>query len=145
MTEVAQIAQAVSVVLACFVAISGINAWKREFIGKRRIEIAENILAKFFQVRDAIATIRSPFGSIGEGKTRDKSEHETPEQTELLYQAYVVYERFEIHKDVFNEFNLLKYKFMAAFGKDQEDIFTRVNKVVNSIFISARMLGTYYW
>lgn len=34
---------------------------------------------------------------------------------------------------------------MASFGKDTEQIFTRVNKILNSIFVSARALGTRYW
>jgi hypothetical protein len=141
----AQLAQAIAIILACFAAISGISAWKREFIGKRRIEIAEGMLEKFYKVRDAVAIIRSPFGHSGEGKGREANEHETVEHKQLLDQAYVVYERYEKQKDVFLEFNIMKYKFMASFGSEHEEIFTRTNKIINSIFISARMLGQHYW
>jgi hypothetical protein len=145
MTDFAQIAQAISIILACFAAISGIDAWKREFIGKRKIEIAENMLSRFYQVRDAISIIRNPWGSSDEGKSRKKGESERAEESEILDRAYVVYERYEKQKEVFMEFNMMKYKFMASFGKDTEEIFTRVNKILNSIFLAARMLGTYYW
>jgi hypothetical protein len=50
---------------ACWAIISGIGAWKREFVGKRQIELAEQTLAKFFELRDAIAYLRNPFGTIG--------------------------------------------------------------------------------
>lgn len=91
MTETANILQAISIILACWAVIAGIDAWKREFIGKRRIELAESLLAKFYEV------------------------------------------------------NILKYKAMASFAKDAGEIFDRTNKVLNSIFISAHMLGTHYW
>ncbi len=39
---------------------SGIGAWKREFIDKRQIELAKQALAKFLEVRDAVAFIRDP-------------------------------------------------------------------------------------
>jgi hypothetical protein len=34
---------------------------------------------------------------------------------------------------------------MASFGPNTEVIFTETNSVLNSIFISARMLTTHYW
>jgi hypothetical protein len=34
---------------------------------------------------------------------------------------------------------------MASFGPETEQIFVDTNKVLNSIFISARMLSTHYW
>ena len=34
---------------------------------------------------------------------------------------------------------------MAAFGLETEAIFTETSKVLNSIFISARMLASHYW
>jgi hypothetical protein len=34
---------------------------------------------------------------------------------------------------------------MAAFGSETGEIFTDTNKVLNSIFASARLLATHYW
>ena len=79
MTQIATILQAVSVMLACWAVISGIDAWKREFVGKRQIEIAEQTLAKFFELRDAIIYIRNPFSTLSEGKSREKGKQELPE------------------------------------------------------------------
>jgi hypothetical protein len=145
MIELAQIAQAVAVIAACWAIISGVGAWKREFIGKRQIELAEQILAKFFEVKDAIAFIRNPFASSDEGKTRQKIDKESPGESELLDRGYIVVERYSKRETAFAEFNTLKYKFMASFGPETEEIFTETNKVLNSIFSSARMLATHYW
>jgi hypothetical protein len=145
MAEVATIGEAVAVIAACWAIIAGVGAWKREFIGKRRIELAEQVLGKFFEVKDAVAFIRNPWSSTDAGKTRERGPAETESEAKLLDRGYVVVERYQAKESVFAEFNTLKYRCMAAFGADSEKVFVDTNKVVNSIFISARMLATHYW
>lgn len=145
MDTLVQIGQAIAIIAACWAIISGVGAWKREFIGKRKIELAEEVLATFFEIKDVIATIRNPFSSNSESKSREKGEHETKEESELLDRGYIVFERYEAHKEAFVKFNTLKYRFMASFGPETEDIFTDCNKILNSIFISARQLAKHYW
>ncbi|GAB0111866.1 hypothetical protein PA7559_31360 [Pseudoalteromonas distincta] len=145
MESIALIGQAVAVIAACWAIISGVGAWKREFIGKRRIELAEEVLASFFEIKDVIATIRNPFSSGDEGKSRKKGEHETKDESELLDRGYIVFERYESRKEAFVRFNTLQYKFMATFGPETEDIFIDCNRILNSIFVSARQLATHYW
>lgn len=145
MIAIADILQSISVILACWAVIAGIDAWRREFVGKRRIELSEETLEAFFAVRDAIAFIRNPFSNTEEGTTRKRRDHETETETELLNRAYIVYERYQAKKDVVARFATIKYRFMAAFGKDTEGIFTRTQKTLNSIFVAAQMLGTHYW
>jgi hypothetical protein len=137
--------QALAIIVACGTAIAAIGAWRREFVGKRRIELAEETLAAFFAVRDAIAFIRNPFSSSDAGKTRKQQANESPAETELLNRAYIVVERHDERKDVFAHFATLKYRFMAAVGKETESIFTETQKATNKIFIAAHMLGTCYW
>jgi hypothetical protein len=145
MAELATIAQAVAVFSACWAVISGIGAWKREFLGKRQIELAESVLAKFFEIKDAVVFMRNPFSHTGEGSTRQRGEHEGPEQAALLDRGYIVVERYSKKEAVFQEFATMKYRFMASFGKEHEAIFTDTYKLVNSIFVSARMLAHHHW
>ena len=145
MTDIATIAQAVAIISACWAIISGVGAWKREFIGKRKIELAEETLAAFFEIKDAISSIRNPWSSGNEGKSRQRGPHEIEAESQLLDRGHIVVERYESKKEIFVRFNTLKYKFMAAFGKETEGIFTETNKTLNSIFISANMLATHYW
>jgi hypothetical protein len=137
--------QAGSVLAASWAIIAGIDAWKREFIGKRRIELAEETLAKFFEVRDAIQFIRSAYIGNNEGSTRQRSATETDDQAETLNRGYVVVERYQKRERSFEEFNVLKYKFMASFGAQHEEIFTETTKTVGSIFSAATMLAHHYW
>ncbi|MDR5866216.1 hypothetical protein [Halomonas koreensis] len=145
MEDIAKIGEAVAIIAACWAIISGVGAWKREFIGKRKIELAEEVLASFFEVKDAIAFMRSPFSSGNEGKTRQRADNETKEESELLDRGYIVYERYNAKKETFVKFNTLKYRFMAAFGAETEAIFNDTSRTLNSIFVSAQMLATHYW
>lgn len=145
MTDITSIAQAVAIMAACWAIISGVGAWKREFIGKRRIELAEQVLAKFFEVKDAIAFIRNPWARSDEGKTRERSQSEGQQESNLLDRGYIVVERYQQKEGVFSEFNTLKYRCMAAFGSKTEAIFVDTNRLLNSIFVSARMLARHYW
>jgi hypothetical protein len=143
--ELAAVAQAVAIIGACWAILSGVDAWKREFIGKRRIELAENLLAKFFEIKDAVRYIRNPFGSSAEGKSRERDESESRVETQMLDRGYVVAERYAKKETIFAEFSTLKYRCMAAFGSETESIFTETYRTVNSIVWSARMLAIHYW
>lgn len=142
---ITMLGETIAIVSACWAIVSGVGAWKREFIGKRRIELAEETLATFFEIKDAIAFIRNPFSFGGEGTSRVVHEGETSEETELLNRGYIVYERYEKKREVFVKFETLKYKFMANYGADSETIFKDTNKSVNSIFSSAKLLVNTYW
>ena len=52
--------QQVSLLVGIWVAIYGIDSWRREHTGKRQIELAEDALALFYEAADAIQNIRHP-------------------------------------------------------------------------------------
>lgn len=145
---VASILESISVIvasaIASFTVIFGINAWKREYLGRRKIELAEEVLSLFYEARDAIRYIRNPFGYGGEGSTRNATPTESPEEKQINDNAYVVFERYNKRQDLFNKLYSMRYRYMAQFGKDAARPFDDLNKIMNDIFISARML-THYW
>lgn len=143
--EISELAKNISVILAALALISGIRAWKREFIGKRKIKLAEETLMLFYQAKDAIREIRNPFGRIDEGNTRKKADHETEEETKILNKAYVVFERYQKREEVFNKLQSIRYRFMAQFGRDTEKPFLELYGVRNNIFMAAHTLGMDYW
>ena len=144
METILHILQSISIIIACWVAIIGINAWRREFIGKRRIELAEEVLGAFFAVKDAVDYIRSPVSHSDEGSTRQKQNYETSEETKILNRAFIVFERYGKQKDVFNRFAVLKYRFMASFGEDKESMFDKTTQILNRILVASEALGTYW-
>ena len=141
----ANVITSISVAIAALSFVSGVSAWKREFIGKRQIELAESVLAMFYEVEDAIREIRNPFSCNNEGKSRKRSDNEREEESQLLDQAYVVFERYQKREKLFAKLRSMKYRFMATFCTQAGEPFKEMDKVLNEIFISARMLGTHYW
>jgi len=143
-----KIFESISIILASVVAsgavIYGVKAWRREYIGKRKIELAEEVLALFYEARDVIAYIRNPFAFSGEGSTREADPKESPEEKQINDNAYVVFERYNKRQELFNKIYSMRYRYMAQFDKDEAKPFDDLYKIVNDIFISARMLP-HYW
>ena len=140
--------QSISVIVASAIAagtvIYGINAWRREYTGKRKLQLAEEVLALFYEARDAIVSIRNPFSYVGEGGSRKPADNETAEERRVNDQANIVFERYGKHQDLFSKINAIRYRYMAQFGKDSAKSFDELNRIVTDIFASARMLA-YIW
>ena len=141
----ADVITSISVAIAAISFVVGVSAWKREFVGKRRIELAESVLALFYEAEDAIREIRNPFSFGGEGNTRKRAEGEREEESRLLDQAYVVFERYEKREKLFAQLRSMKYRVMASFGASAGEPFNELNIAINKIFMAARMLGSHYW
>ncbi len=139
------ILQNISIIIASLAAVYGIISWRKEHIGKRKIDLSEEVLCSIYEIKDAIRNIRRPFGFVGEGSTRKRADFEIEEESKILDSAFVVYERYDKHKDVFNNFYKLKYRYMANFGKSSEEPFKIIRRVIAEIFAAANMLGKVYW
>jgi hypothetical protein len=142
--DIANILTSASIIIAAWAVILGVNAWRREYVGKRRLELAEEVLALFYEARDVISYIRSPFSISGEGSTREAAPNESPEEKQINDRAYIVFERYNKRQDLFNKIHSMRYRYMARFGKDSAKPFNELNKIVNEIFSSAQMLS-FYW
>jgi hypothetical protein len=142
--DIANILASISLILAAWTIIIGVNAWRREYVGKRKLELAEEVLTLFYEARDVISYIRNPFGYVGEGSTRETTPNESPEEKKTNDQAYVVFERYNKRQELFNKLYSMRYRYMARFGKDTAKPFDELNKIVNDIFISARALSRYW-
>jgi hypothetical protein len=134
---VLEIVSTVAVVFASGTAIYGINAWKKEFSGKRKIELAEEVLALFYEARDAISIIRSPFLYEGEDSKRKSQEDETQIQKEAKDLSCLVRKRFQKQQHVFNKLQSKQYQFMARFGYEKAKPFDDLRQMVLEILMSA--------
>jgi len=130
----------ISILIAIWVAIYGIDSWRREFQGKRQIELAEEALALFYEAADAIAHIRNPFGFSNEFESVKREANESDTDFEARKRASVVFYRYNKHNELFSRIHSIRYRFMAAFGKDKTKPFDDLHKVVREIVIAARML-----
>lgn len=139
------ILQSASIIIASFVAIYGITSWRRETKWRRKYELAEEVLALFYECREKYAIIRSPFSTTDEGKSRKRADNETHTESELWDRAYVFFERYEKVKSSFIKLSSLKYRFITHFGKETEEPFLELTRITNTILSAARRLGYQYW
>jgi hypothetical protein len=133
----------VSIIIASITAIYGIDSWRREFQGKRHIELAEEVLSLFYEAKDAITSIRW-FYSVGEGTTRDRNENETEEQRDALDKAYVVWERYQRYEKLFNKIDSIKYRYQVMFAQYDPDAlppFTELRGILKEIIMAANQLS----
>jgi hypothetical protein len=86
-----------------YIAYRGLTRWHDETVGKRRIELAEAVLADFYQACDIIKAARSRFGYSHEGLSRQKGETETEADTQLLNSYFAATERLMSKADFFAE------------------------------------------
>ncbi|MBA7524905.1 hypothetical protein ES705_17050 [subsurface metagenome] len=139
------ILQSLSIIIAAFVAVYSINAWRRELKGQRELDVSEQALALIYECKDNLQFIRNIYSFGGEGQTRKHGPKETEEESEALDRAYVLFERYEKVKDSFIKLQSIKYKFMAIFGKETAEPFNEVNRIMNELFLAAKRLGSRYW
>ncbi len=130
-----------SIIFASCTAIYGIGSWRREYIGKKRVELAEEVLCLFYEARDAVQHIRNLFSQGNEGSSRKADGNETPEQKEAYDRAYVLFERFNTHLELFNKMHSIRYRFMAQFGTDVGKPFEDFRRTLNIMQASAQALA----
>lgn len=136
-----KILQQVSILIGIWVAIYGIDAWRREHIGKRQLELAEDTLALFYEAADAIRHMRHPASFGHETEDVERGEHETEAQFQARKNASVVFHRYNQYQEIFNKIHASRYRFMAQIGKDKSEPFNELRKILNEITLSARMLA----
>lgn len=131
----------IGLLIAAWVAIYGIDAWRREHAGKRKLELAEDTLAAFYEAADAIRHIRSPAGYASEISEVIRGDRETEADFEARRNASVVLFRYNQHQELFNKLHAMRYRFMAQIGKKEAQSFEDMRAIVNEILASAHILA----
>ncbi|HXP74311.1 MAG TPA: hypothetical protein VN823_09205 [Stellaceae bacterium] len=126
--------------LTAGLAVYAVTAWRRDFIGRRRIELAEEVLSLFYKARDAISAIRNIAGFSSESKERQPEPDENSEQKRLRDAAFIAIERYKQNSDTFNRLHALRYQFMARFGTETVQAFDGLHQVTVEIIVGARQL-----
>lgn len=138
----ATILQTASVVIAAFSFTLGISAWRRTLLGQRRFDLAEQVDEGFANIKTALSEIRSPIGYAGEGQTRpQQGVEETPEQKQLLDQAFVAIERYKDRSEHFAKLRSLRHRFALYFGDDAAEPFQELEDIVGEIVLASRRLS----
>jgi len=131
----------ISALVAIWSAIYGITVWRKEYQGKKRIDLAEETLALFYEALDALNHMRSPASFGAEREDVEKIEGETEEQFSARQNASVVYYRHNQHSDLFSKMWAARYRFMAEIGKEKATPFVEFNRLVREVLSAATVLS----
>ncbi len=133
--------KSISIIITIWVAVYGIDAWRREHVGKRQIELAEDTLALFYEAVDVIKHIRHPMSYANETDEITQLTNESNEKYEARKSASVVFVRYQKNQELFNRLHASRYRFMAQLGKEKAKPFDDIRAVTGKIIGSARMLS----
>ena len=130
-------------VAACMGAYS-IDAWRREFVGKRQMEIAEEVLALFYEARDAVSYMRGPASFGGEQLELERGPSESEANFKARQNASVVFYRYEQKQELFAKLRAIRYRFLAQFGEEKAKPFEDLWSQINRVLVSARLLSRFW-
>lgn len=130
------------VVIASGTAIWGVLQWRRQMIAGRRMQIAEEALAAFYEARDIIRRARSPMSTPSEGRTWRGERYEKDDRPELWRtDAYFApAERLFKEKEFFARLQALQYRFQAVFGPETCKFFQTVWSVHTGVRVASDAL-----
>ena len=119
--------------IAAWAGIRGVDAWRSEIVGRRKAELAEDVLAQFYRARDVLTWARlpdRPLGLVLQGDDRDRRHRSHASPIERLTQESAL----------FSELQASRYRFMAYFGEDSQHPFEEVRAIHGEVMSSAEAL-----
>lgn len=120
--------------------VRSLRAWRDETIGRRRIELAEEVIADFYEARDIIQWSRAPasFGSEVEQRPGRDTEDSNERARKDTY--YVPLKRLHDQSEFFSKLQARRYRVIAAFGNDAAEPYNRLRAIHAKVWTAANML-----
>jgi hypothetical protein len=120
--------------------------YDREFHDhKRRVELAETILADFLQMGDVIQAVRSPLAFGGEAVGRTRNDGETEDEARQRDSYYVPFARLTKHSEFISGLMSKRYRSRAVLGGQIDQAFQEIHEVIIRVQTSSstlmRMVG----
>lgn len=117
--------------VAGWAAVHGLDDWRREAVGRRKAELAEEVLAQFYRAKDILTWARFPDRAHGE-RTSD-----TGKNAQLRLAASAPIERLTQESQLFSELQASRYRFMAYFGEEAAKPFADLGAIHAEIVTAA--------
>jgi len=113
---ISSIVQGFAVVIASCVGYLGLNTWRRQMSGGKKLELAEETLIAAHEAYAAIERIRMPWRRAGEGATLPVASGEDTETTAWRRERFVPYERLVSEEECFRRLAALRVRCRVHFG-----------------------------
>jgi hypothetical protein len=124
----AEIVKLAAFVIPSFTAIYAIDAWLREFRGKKKYELAEEVLTLTYDCRDRLKQIRNPASYPGEVSS------DAPDKTNIVLW------RYDKKKEPFDRLFAIRFRFAALFGAAAAESLEHFKLAVYDLLSAAQSL-----
>lgn len=122
------------------IAYKGLQKWRHETVGRRRIELAEDVIADFYEAVDVFRWVRSPMAYAYETEARPGREQDAGAVQHHRDTFYVPLKRLSDHAEFFAKVRARRYRVMATFGPDAGRFYDEIHRIHSRIAISAQAL-----
>jgi hypothetical protein len=119
------------------------NYDRQQAIFKRRFELAEQVLADTYRLRDLMAFVRNSASFDEEGSTRPATEHESESVKRLRNQYFVPIERLQKENKFLGMMLARRDACRTHFGPNAEKAFDNFHRAIHSVKVSASALIQY--
>lgn len=125
--------------VAAYVGLKGLDAWKRQLRGTSNHELARQLLKLTYQARDKIQRIRAPmkFGAEFEQALQEQDldlEGEEPsklQKTEAWYQMH-----WEGLNEILSDLKVAQLEAEALWGSHIPEVFSSLNEVIGELRVA---------
>lgn len=138
--DITDVVQAVAVVAVAIPAFLGLNTWRDQLIGRKKVELAEAALIVIYELQGVIEWARHPITYGGEGADRPGREEEPEDRQSLNDAFYTCISRMAKHEDTFAQLRTVRMRFRAYFGDQAQDAFATFTIIRNDIGNASGML-----
>lgn len=149
MSIIVEIVQLVSTVVMTIVAVAtvflgymGFHKWQVETVGRRKIELAEELLTSFYKFREVVKHARTPVTKADEGRSRVISDVEAPNVATFRNWFYTPQERLHAEQDFLATFFAARHKANAHFGPEIDRLFTIAEQALLEVRAASRQMST---
>lgn len=122
---------ALAALVGGWAALRGLGAWRSELVGRRKTELAEEVLAQFYQARDVLTWARTP--AVGQGAGPERTAR-SDDWNEALSATI---ERITDESELFSQLHANRYRFIAYFGGAASSAFEEIRSVHTEIVAAA--------
>lgn len=123
----------ISTLLGIIFVFYTLDAFRREHRWKKDVDLAEDALALFYEAKDTIQYIRSPFSFESETEDITQFPGESSREYTARKRASVVRVRYSKKSELFNKIHAIRYRFMSQIGKEKARPFEQLHRVNNTI------------
>jgi hypothetical protein len=112
-------------------ALRGLDTWRSELVGRRKTELADEVLAQVYRARDVLTWARTPV--VGEGVGPEWTANSVSWNQALSAPI----ERITEESELFSQLHANRYRFIAYFGETASSAFEEIRSVHAEVVAAA--------